>query len=180
MQIFNFHLQTHIKGPAEAIFTMLIDHEGYRFFPGFTSSNLIKPGLKHRDGVGAIRAGRFRGTYVVEEILDCDPPFRIEYRTIKCTIPLDHDRGIIDITPNGDGCDVSWRTSFGVKVPVVGDLIGRLCEKSLDRTIKNILLHVKREVERTQVTLELARSNRSSNVTAFTSEAQSNGVEQPA
>lgn len=158
MQTFSFDLRCHIKAPPEPIFAMLIDHEGYRFFPGFISSKLIREGTNHRDGVGAQRAGWFRGTYVVEEILDCKPPTRIEYRTIKCTIPLDHDRGIIELTPIDGGTDVRWTTNFGVAVPLIGDLIGRLTESSVNKTIGDILKHVKREVERTQGCMELATS----------------------
>ncbi len=159
MQTFSFHLQCHINAPPEPIFAMLIDHEGYRFFPGFLTSKLIREGVEHRDGVGARRAGWFKGTHVVEEVLKCEPPHRIEYRTIKCTIPLDHDRGVIELVVNGSGTDVSWVTSYGVAVPVIGDLLGRMTRASVNKSIGNILKHVKREVERTQGCLALAESN---------------------
>lgn len=158
MQIFSFHLRCHISAPPEPIFVMLIDHEGYRHFPGFMSSKLVRPGVDHRDGIGSRRAAWFKGTHVVEEILDCEPPHKIVYRTIKCTIPLVHDRGTITLVPNGEGTDVRWDTSFGVAVPIIGDLIGRLTQRGLNKTIGNILHYVKQEVERTQETWVLAKS----------------------
>lgn len=158
METFSFDLHCHISAPPEPIFALLIDHEAYRFFPGFLSSTLIREGHEHRDGVGAQRAGWFKGTYVVEEVLACEPPYRIEYRTIKCTIPLDHDRGIITLTPNGDGTDVNWVTRYGVAVPLIGDMIGKMTRASVNKSIGNILQHVKREVERTQGCVALANS----------------------
>lgn len=159
MKTFFFDISCHVNAPSEPIFAMLMDHEGYRFFPGFTSSKLIQAGTDHRDGVGAIRAGWFNGTYVVEEVMECEPPSKIVYKTVKCTIPLDHDGGLIELTPSAiGGTDVRWRTSFRVAVPLIGDLLGYLCAPGLDKTIHNILNHVKREVERTQETLQLAYS----------------------
>jgi len=66
---------------------------------------------------------------------------------------------VIELVANGSGTDVSWVTSYGVAVPVIGDLLGRMTRASVNKSIGNILKHVKREVERTQGCLALAESN---------------------
>jgi hypothetical protein len=143
----NIHARQIISAPSEPIFAMLSDHEGYRRFPNFIWSRLVRQGAPDPRGVGARRVMWFRGTRVVEDIIEYEPPVRLAYRVVSCMIPLKHERGVVELTATPQGTEVSWKTSFEVDVPWIGELIEKLTGPGLTTAIGEILRYVKREVE---------------------------------
>src|SRR5690242_17148313 len=141
------HVRERIAASPEVIFAILSNHEGYARFPGFISSKLVRRGAEHENGVGARRVMWFNGVRVVEDIVQFEPPKKLGYRVVHCSIPMRHELGVVEITPGPYGSVVSWSTAFDVDVPVIGKLIARVTEPGLTDAIRKILRHVKREAE---------------------------------
>ncbi len=109
-----------LNAPIDDVFELLTDHAGYTRFRSFSRAELVREGTPDRNGVGALRrlvAGPLRFT---EEITAFERPTRMDYLIREVNLPLDHDGGVITLSPAGTGTRVLWRSIFTMPVPVVG------------------------------------------------------------
>jgi hypothetical protein len=75
-------------------------------------------------GVGEVRrfdTGRYSSH---EEVVVADAPDHFAY-ALLAGLPLRDYRADIRITPVADGCHISWRSTFGAKVPGTGWIFRR-------------------------------------------------------
>lgn len=111
--------KTHIKAPIDRVWDFWSNYEGYTVLKSVGKADLLHEGRDEKNGVGAVRRIRILGITFVEKILTFDPPHRIEYHVEKCTIPMEHEIGIMEFTTKGDGTDVRWSTTSELKVPKI-------------------------------------------------------------
>src|SRR5689334_19995770 len=115
-----------LRVSAEKVFDVIADHEGYTRLEGIKKSKLVKTGATERNGVGAVREIVAGGAWFQEEITTFERPKKLGYKIIKSKPPMDHEGGLVEITPTADGCDVVWTTTLHVRIPLVGGLLTRL------------------------------------------------------
>lgn len=131
-----------LKAPIEKVFDVIADHENYKNFPGIKASKLVKEGKKDRNGVGAVREIDAGKAWFQEEITAYERPRRLDYLIVASRPPLEHKGGSVRLEPDGAGCKVTWTTTVGVKVPLIGGLLDKLLVPQLERglagTLKNI------------------------------------------
>lgn len=115
--------KVHIEAPVERVWDFWSDYEGYAILKGIGKAKLLREGRDEKNGVGAVRKIRILGITFVEEIVAFDRPQRIEYRVRKCTIPMEHEIGIMEFTENGGGTDINWSTTSELKIPKVAFIL---------------------------------------------------------
>ena len=120
-----------MKISPERAFDMMADHAGYVNFPGVRSARVTKPGTTEPNGLGAVREVSLQGAWVQEEITVFERPRRLGYRIIKSRPPIEHEGGLIELTPTADGVDVVWTSTFRIKVPIIGGLLTRLAARQM-------------------------------------------------
>jgi hypothetical protein len=116
---------------AEHAFDLMADHAGYNAFTGVRSARVTKPGATEPNGLGAIREVALRGAWVEEEITLFERPRRLGYKIIRSKPPIEHEGGLIELTPTADGVDVVWTSTFRVKLPIIGGLLTRLAARQM-------------------------------------------------
>lgn len=137
-----------LRVPAEKAFDVLVDHERYTRFEGVRTAKLVKTGTNDRNGVGAIREIEVTGAWFQEEITAFERPTKLGYKIIKSKPPIDHEGGLVELTPTADGVDVVWTTTLHIRIPLVGGLITFLAGRRLARMFDGGLAHVETLIRR--------------------------------
>jgi hypothetical protein len=134
------HVERGLDAPPEALFEILADHARYDRFDGIRRSELIKPGDRDRNGLGAVRRIWIGPLRFEEEITAYEPPGRLDYLIVDLRgIPFRHEGGSIQLKPNGRGTDAVWTSSFEVPVPLVGRAIDWPFGLRLERGFSRVL-----------------------------------------
>jgi uncharacterized protein YndB with AHSA1/START domain len=128
--------------PIEQVFDVIADHANYKQFPGIKDSKLVREGRTEKNGVGAVREIDAGKAWFQEEITAYERPRRLDYLIVKSRPPLKHEGGSVRLEPDGAGCKVTWTTTVGVKLPLIGGLLDKLLIPQLERglvaTLKSI------------------------------------------
>jgi hypothetical protein len=124
-------VERSMKITPEQAFDMMADHAGYVHFPGVRAAKVTKPGTTEPNGLGAIREVKLDGAWVKEEITVFERPKKLGYKIIKSRPPIQHEGGLIELTPTADGVHVLWTSTFRVAVPFIGGLLTRLAAKRM-------------------------------------------------
>jgi len=135
-----------LKAPIEKVFDAIADHANYKQFPGIKDSKLVKEGKPDKNGVGAVREIDAGKAWFQEEITAYERPRRLDYLIVKSRPPLEHKGGSVRLEPSGSGCTVTWSTTVGVKIPLLGGLIDRLMLPQLERGLAGTLKHIEKRL----------------------------------
>jgi uncharacterized protein YndB with AHSA1/START domain len=135
-----------INAPIEKVFDIISDHARYKDFPGIRDSKLVREGRTERNGVGAVREIDAGKAWFQEEVTAYDRPRRLDYLIVKSRPPLEHKGGSVRLEPSAGGCTVTWTTTVGVKIPLIGGLIDRLMLPQLERGLAGTLKHIERRL----------------------------------
>ena len=133
-----------LKAPIEKVFDAIADHANYKDFPGIKDSKLVKQGKDDKNGVGAVREIDAGKAWFQEEITAYERPKRLDYLIVKSRPPLEHKGGSVQLERNGTGCIVTWSTTVGVKIPLIGGLIDKLMLPQLERGLAGTLKHIEK------------------------------------
>ena len=139
-------VQRMLKAPIEKVFDIIADHVNYKDFPGIKASKLVREGKAEKNGVGAVREIDAGKAWFQEEITAYERPRRLDYLIVKSRPPLDHKGGSVRLEPTKDGCAVTWTTTVGVKIPLIGGLIDKLMLPQLERGLAGTLKHIERRL----------------------------------
>lgn len=118
-------VKVYIHAPIEQVWEVMSDHENYSRLKGVEYSKLLKEGEKERNGVGAVREIHGMGTKFIEDIVGYEPPRLLEYRVIRCSKPIEHEIGRVELIPRGDGTEIHWVSRFRLKTPLIGKWLGK-------------------------------------------------------
>ncbi len=140
-------LKVYIHAPVEDVWEKLSDYEGYADLSDVREAKLLRPGEKERNGLGAVRRVNVMGVVFIEDITAFDPPRRLEYHVKKCSIPLKHKLGRMDLTPRGEGTEIHWTTIIEIPIPIIGGLMTKISRLITRDTFYNVLLEMKEEME---------------------------------
>ena len=109
--------------PAPALYALLADGASWPTWSPIGSFELERPGGSEREGVGAVRVfrtDRLTGRVTSrEELVELVPDRRLSY-VLLSGLPLRGYRADVDLTPNGAGTEIRWRSTFRPKVPGTG------------------------------------------------------------
>lgn len=135
-----------IAAPIERVFDLIADHANYKDFPGIRASKLVREGQTERNGLGAVREIDAGKAWFQEEITAYERPRRLDYLIVKSRPPLEHKGGSVRLEPSAGGCTVTWTTTVGVKLPLIGPLLDRLLAPQLERGLAGTLRHIERRL----------------------------------
>lgn len=134
-----------LNAPADHVFALITDHEGYTRFEGITSAKVVRQGDAEPDGLGAQRSLKASFIRFDEEIVAFERPTRMDYKIYETNLPIEHERGSIQMTPNGERTDVLWVSTFEATPPVIGKVVGAVLAKALDRSFNRMLSVIEAE-----------------------------------
>jgi hypothetical protein len=125
----------HSSADAGAVYALLADGATWPTWSPIDSFTLERPGDTAREGVGAIRVFRTGRITSRERLVELVPGRRLSY-VLLSGLPLRDYRADVDLTPNGTGTDIRWRSSFTAKIPGTGWLyrrqLGRFIQRMVD------------------------------------------------
>jgi uncharacterized protein YndB with AHSA1/START domain len=133
-------VERRLDAPIEGVFDVLADHANYDRFGGIRRAELIRPGDKERNGVGALRRVWVGPLVFDEEITAFERPTRLDYMIVRLNAPYRHEGGSIRLQPSeGGGTNAVWTSTSEIPVPIVGGLFERLFSLSFGRGFASTL-----------------------------------------
>lgn len=150
--MYEIHASVTIDAPPQQVFESVTDHEAFLSGPN-TTCRLTKEGTEQRTGAGAVREVTADGSVFTEEITAFDPPRHMEYvvRSLVDTqgrpVRMQHLRGWLDFTLEGDGTRVDWYSRFKITIPVVGWFVERVVGPRATVSFQRLLERTKTELE---------------------------------
>ena len=126
--------------PIDRAFELLADHANYHRFAGITRSELLQEGRPAPNGLGAVRRVALGNVVLDEEITGFEPPNRMAYRVIASKpVEVMHEGGLIELTQVPEGTRIRWRSTFELKIPLVGRLVTRRAARRFERGFRAVL-----------------------------------------
>lgn len=112
------------------VFEQIADHATFLTGNG-VSCRVVAPGGPSPNGLGAVREVRTASLTFVERVTAFRAPDLLEYRIqvvqgpFGVPLPIEHERGWLELAEEGAHTRVRWRSRFRVTVPGVGRLFER-------------------------------------------------------
>ncbi|MEM1414439.1 MAG: SRPBCC family protein [Myxococcota bacterium] len=137
-------VQARYAAPPADVFEAVSDHEVLLTTPA-TRCRLLQEGEAERNGLGALREIRSAGLVFREEIVAFTRPHRYEYviRSLKgpggLALPVEHELGWLELTPEGEGTRVDWVSRFCVKLPGIGGALEGVLGPRFEATFAGML-----------------------------------------
>lgn len=126
--------------PIDRAFELLADHANYHRFPGITRSELLQEGTPTPNGLGAVRRIALRNVVLDEEITAFESPKQMSYRIIASKpVKVVHQGGRIEMTAVPEGTRIRWRSTFKLKIPLVGWIVTRRAARQFERGFREVL-----------------------------------------
>jgi hypothetical protein len=128
------------------VFALLSEHARLGELGGGTS-RLLKPGILHPNGKGAVREIKVGGLRFEEEITAFEPEFSYSYQILSCTLPFTHEGGTVTVKTAAGHADVHWESTFYWPIPILGGLLDAVTVRQGAAGFLKILRAAKRELE---------------------------------
>ncbi|WP_405164246.1 SRPBCC family protein [Nocardia sp. NBC_01499] len=128
-----------IAAPIDAVFAALSDASTYTGAPLVLRSTLVNAGIDAPYGLGAIREITAGLAWFREEITAYDPPHSYEYRILRSIPPTDHKEGRIELRETAEGTELTWTTTFTVRVPLASAVLTSLVAPIVRITFNQII-----------------------------------------
>lgn len=135
-----------LKAPIDRVFDILADHANYHLMPGVAKATLVRKGRPGRNGVGAIREIEAGPAWFQEEITAYQRPVRLDYLITASRPPIQHQGASIRLEKTAAGTEVTWRSSFRVKLPLIGGLLSLLMARKLEKAFAAMLADIDRRL----------------------------------
>ncbi len=110
------------SAPVAEVWPLIGEARRWKEWSFLTRSELVRPGHREPDGVGAVRRFTRFGIGSQEEVLAWDPPHHLAYTILK-GYPVRNYRADVTLTPDGSGTLISWVATFDDKIPGAGSLM---------------------------------------------------------
>jgi uncharacterized protein YndB with AHSA1/START domain len=125
------------RAGADAVYELLTAGATWPSWSGHDSFELEREGDEAPEGVGAIRVFRRGRIASRERVVEAVPGRRLSYELLS-GMPLRDYRATVDLTPDGDGTLISWRSQFTPKVPGTGRIYRRFLQVFIERAAKGL------------------------------------------
>jgi uncharacterized protein YndB with AHSA1/START domain len=135
-----------IKAPIAQVFDVLSHHEGYTALPGMQVARLERAGHTERNGEGAVRYLKSGPAWFREEITVFERPRRMDYVILESLLPLQHKGASLRLTETAEGTQVTWTSTFRIKVPLLGGTLSRLLAKKMAQGFGGALKQMERRL----------------------------------
>jgi len=136
-----------ITAPIGDVFAVLSDHPRYTAFRGIKDARLLKEGDKEPNGLGAVRRIDLGSIWFEEEITAFSPPFRMDYRILRSRPPIEHELGSIRLEETDEGTEVSWTSTFCVRIPLIGRWITGSAAKTGEKAFARIFKAIETQLQ---------------------------------
>jgi hypothetical protein len=149
------HATHRFDARPAVVFAAISDHAAF-LSGGGLACRLQREGSPARDGVGAVREVRAGALVFVEDIVAFEPPRHFAYiiRSVRTSggrdLPIRHERGWIDVAPDGRGTRVDWRSRFEVAIPLLGRLVAPLVAARIRHGFEAMLARAGRQLATTR------------------------------
>jgi uncharacterized protein YndB with AHSA1/START domain len=131
-----------INAPVEKIFDLLTDHANYKDFPGILDSKLEVEGKPEKNGLGAVRHIKVKQGWFREKVTAYQRPNSFTYLITETSLPLKHEGGTLTFKAVKGGTEVTWISTAGMTVPLIGGLLdlvfAPMLEKGFAATLKDV------------------------------------------
>jgi uncharacterized protein YndB with AHSA1/START domain len=146
----NITVNRLIPHPIDRVFAVLSNHAGYTAFPGVTGAKLLKHGWDEPNGQGAIRRIELGAVWFEEEITAFEPPVRMDYLILRSRPAMEHEGGSLRLEETAEGTQVTWTSTFRIRVPLVSPLVTPLVATVGEKAFARILKAVERQLRITE------------------------------
>ena len=135
-----------LDAPIEVVFHRLSDHANLNQFPSVEESELLRPGIDHPNGKGALRRIKSGFVEFEEEIIGYDAPVMMEY-IVRASAPynLDHKFGMIRLEKQGDKTKVVWISEGDITTPIIGGLLERIANRVGTKAFEDLLHTIEKD-----------------------------------
>jgi hypothetical protein len=128
------------SAPPAAVWRWLADGNAWSTWAMVQHSELEREGVPAPDGVGAIRRFSIGPGASREEVVAFEPPHHLGY-VLLSGLPVRSYRSDVELTPDGDGTLIAWRSIFEPKVPGTGALLERFFRFTLTSLARSLARH---------------------------------------
>lgn len=118
-----------------SVWRLLADSTTWPSWTPIESVEIVEAGAAN--GLGEIRTFRTGRVTVREEIVQRDAPRRLSYVLLSGLAVRDY-RAAIDLTPQAEGTEIRWHTTFRAKIPGMGPLYRRALEKATRQFVEGL------------------------------------------
>jgi hypothetical protein len=129
--------------PVDAVWPLVAEANRWKEWSFLDRSDLVRTGVPHPDGVGAVRRFTRFGVGSREEVVAWEPPTHLGY-TILSGFPVRDYRADVRLAPDGAGTGITWSVGFDERLPGTG----RVTEAVLHRIVRGFANGVARYAER--------------------------------
>lgn len=128
------HVTASYKKSLTEVFSTITDHRKFLSGGGLTC-HIIKPGIEHKNGLGAIRTVRSKKYTLTEEITAFVENKSYDYliKEVKPAMAFTHHNGWLEFTEADNQVRVDWHSHFTFTTPIIGHLIGWLAKKQIEK-----------------------------------------------
>jgi hypothetical protein len=127
----------HTTADAATVYALLAAGATWPTWSPIGSFELERPGAQAPEGLGAIRVFRTGRVTSREELVELVPGRRLSYALLS-GLPLRGYRADVDLTPDGTGTTIRWRSRFTAKVPGTGWLYRRILGRFIGRMVDGL------------------------------------------
>ncbi len=96
-------------------------------------------GTTEKNGLGAIREVNAGGAWFEEEIVEFERPRVLGYRILRSRPPLEHQLGRITLADVPGGVEVTWVSTFRVRVPLLSGVATAVAARQLASGFRGVL-----------------------------------------
>ncbi len=139
-----FTLTRNTSAPIETVFDALTDHANYKNISPLRISELVVPGDKEPNGVGALRRMGLIGPTQTEEVTVFERPTRFGYR-LRSGLPVRDHTGTVELARAAAGTRITYTVRSTPSLPIPG--LGFVLELILRQGIAGLLKGIVRATE---------------------------------
>jgi uncharacterized protein YndB with AHSA1/START domain len=120
----SFEVSARSATAPPRLFELLADAKSWPAWAGpiIREAYWEREGTPAPGGVGAIRKVGGKPFYGREEVIEYEPPHRYVY-TMLSGQPVRDYRAVVELTPDGTGTLIRWRSTFRPVIPGTGGLM---------------------------------------------------------
>lgn len=131
------------SAPPAEVWRWLADGRSWSTWTNLQRSELEREGVPAPDGVGAIRRFSTGPGASREEVVAFEPPHHLGYILLS-GLPVRSYRCDVELTPDGAGTLITWRSQFEPKLPGSGALMAVFLRAILTTFARGLARHTTR------------------------------------